>query len=101
MSQKNREETDSFGPLSVPYDKLYGAQTARSLINFPIGNEKMPLLIIHALGVIKQAAARVNKSQGKLEPNIADAIETAASEVAAGKFDAHFPLSLWQTGSFL
>ena len=99
MSNKTREESDSFGSLDIPSDKLYGAQTARSLINFPIGNEKMPKPLIRALGVIKQATARVNRSQGRLAPEIAAAIETAASEVALGKFDSHFPLSIWQTGS--
>ena len=99
MGRKVREENDSFGSLEVPSEKLYGAQTARSLINFPIGNETMPLPLVHALGVIKQAAARVNRSQGKLAPNLAKAIEKAAGEVADGKFDDHFPLSIWQTGS--
>ena len=99
MRNKTREENDSFGSLEIPIDKLYGAQTARSLINFPIGNEKMPKSLVKALGIIKQAAARVNKSQGKLSPEIAAAIETAAQEVASGKLDDHFPLSIWQTGS--
>ena len=78
MNNKTRKENDSFGSLEIPVDKLYGAQTARSLINFPIGNEKMPKSLVKALGIIKQAAARVNKSQGKLSPEIAAAIETAA-----------------------
>ena len=99
MNNKTRKENDSFGSLEIPVDKLYGAQTARSLINFPIGNEKMPKSLVKALGIIKQAAARVNKSQGKLSPEIAAAIETAAQEVASGKLDDHFPLSIWQTGS--
>ena len=99
MNNKTRKENDSFGSLEIPVDKLYGAQTARSLINFPIGNEKMPKSLVKALGIIKQAAARVNKSQGKLSPEIAAAIETAAQEVAFGKLDDHFPLSIWQTGS--
>ncbi|WP_395172707.1 class II fumarate hydratase [Roseibium alexandrii] len=99
MSQQVRTETDSFGTLEIPADKYYGAQTARSLINFPIGGETMPRPLIHALGVIKQAAARVNAAQGKLDPKLADAIERAASEVAAGKLDDHFPLVVWQTGS--
>ncbi|WP_420340100.1 class II fumarate hydratase [Roseibium sp.] len=99
MSQQVRTETDSFGTLEIPADKYYGAQTARSLINFPIGGETMPHPLIHALGVIKQAAARVNAAQGKLDPKLADAIEQAASEVAAGKLDDHFPLVVWQTGS--
>ncbi|MBO9426716.1 class II fumarate hydratase [Labrenzia sp. R4_1] len=99
MSQNVRTETDSFGALEIPADKYYGAQTARSLINFPIGGETMPRPLIHALGVIKQAAARVNAAQGKLDPKLADAIERAASEVAAGTLDDHFPLVVWQTGS--
>jgi len=96
---ETRTETDSFGPLEVPADKLYGAQSARSLINFPIGEETMPAPMIRALGIIKRSAARVNKSLGNLEPEIADAIEQAAGEVAEGKWNAHFPLSVWQTGS--
>jgi fumarate hydratase class II len=99
MSQNVRTETDSFGALKIPADKYYGAQTARSLINFPIGGETLPLPLVHALGVIKQAAARVNMQQGKLEPDLAEAIEQAAGEVAAGKFDDNFPLVVWQTGS--
>ncbi|MES0879519.1 class II fumarate hydratase [Roseibium sp. SCP14] len=99
MSQSVRSESDSFGALDIPADKYYGAQTARSLMNFPIGGETMPRPLVHALGVIKQAAARVNKEEGKLSPDISDAIEQAASEVAAGKFDDNFPLVVWQTGS--
>ncbi|MCV0429917.1 MAG: class II fumarate hydratase [Roseibium sp.] len=99
MSQPVRSETDSFGALDIPGDKYYGAQTARSLMNFPIGDETMPRPLVHALGVIKQAAARVNEQEGKLAPNLAKAIEQAAEEVAAGKFDDNFPLVVWQTGS--
>ena len=99
MSELSRQESDSFGSLEVPNDKYYGAQTARSLINFPIGEETMPSALVHSLGVIKQAAARVNASQGRLDPKIANAIEQAADEVANGKFDEHFPLVVWQTGS--
>ncbi|WP_421790923.1 class II fumarate hydratase [Hyphobacterium sp.] len=96
---ETRTETDSFGPLDVPADKLYGAQSARSLINFAIGEETMPAPMIRALGIIKRSAARVNKSLGNLEPELADAIEQAAGEVAEGKWNEHFPLSVWQTGS--
>ncbi|MBI1235938.1 MAG: class II fumarate hydratase [Alphaproteobacteria bacterium] len=96
---ETRTETDSFGPLEVPNDKLYGAQSARSLINFAIGEETMPAPMIRALGIIKRSAARVNKSMGNLEPELADAIEKAAGEVAEGKWNDHFPLSVWQTGS--
>ena len=99
MSNSVRTETDSFGALEVPADRYFGAQTARSLINFPIGGETLPIPLIRALGVIKQAAARVNKAQGKLDPERAAAIEQAAGEVASGGFDAHFPLVVWQTGS--
>ncbi|MEE9389314.1 MAG: class II fumarate hydratase, partial [Paracoccaceae bacterium] len=94
-----RTETDSFGPLEVPTDKYWGAQTQRSLMNFPIGWEKQPVAIVRALGVIKQACALANKDAGALDAKPADAIITAASEVVAGKLDAHFPLVVWQTGS--
>ncbi|WP_025897097.1 class II fumarate hydratase [Sneathiella glossodoripedis] len=99
MSRSVRIESDSFGELEVPDDKYYGAQTARSLMNFPIGEETMPRPLIHALGIVKQAAARVNRTQGRLDRKIAEAIEKAAGEVISGKLDHHFPLSLWQTGS--
>ncbi|MBJ68260.1 MAG: fumarate hydratase, class II [Gemmatimonadetes bacterium] len=99
MNENSRIETDSFGALEVPKNRYFGAQTARSLMNFPIGNETMPRPIIHALGVIKQAAARVNHSQGKLEDKLAEAIDQAAREVASGNLDDHFPLVVWQTGS--
>ncbi|TCL09534.1 fumarase class II [Shimia isoporae] len=94
-----RTETDSFGPLEVPSDKYWGAQTQRSIMNFPIGWEKQPVAIVRALGVIKQACAMQNKATGKLDPKIADAVIQAASEVVAGKFDDNFPLVVWQTGS--
>ncbi len=96
---KIRVETDSFGSLEVPNDKYYGAQTARSLINFPIGAEKMPPPLIRALGIIKHSAALTNKKLDNLEPDLADVISLAAIEVADGKFDDNFPLSVWQTGS--
>ena len=98
MSQ-TRTETDSFGPLEVPSEKYWGAQTQRSIINFPIGWEKQPVAIIRALGVIKQACAEANKSAGNLNEEIADAIIKSAAEVVAGKFDDNFPLVVWQTGS--
>jgi len=94
-----RTESDSFGPLEVPSDKYWGAQTQRSIINFPIGWEKQPIAIVRALGVIKQACAKANKDNGKLDAKLADAIIQAASEVVAGKFDDNFPLVVWQTGS--
>ncbi|MFY0691816.1 MAG: class II fumarate hydratase [Paracoccaceae bacterium] len=94
-----RTETDSFGPLEVPADKYWGAQTQRSLMNFPIGWEQQPVAIVRALGVIKQACAQANKANGKLDAKLADAIEQAASEVVAGQLDDNFPLVVWQTGS--
>ena len=94
-----RTETDSFGPLEVPADKYWGAQTQRSIINFPIGWEKQPVPIIRALGVIKKAAAAVNAAQGDLDAKLAEAIQAAAQEVIDGKFDDNFPLVVWQTGS--
>jgi len=94
-----RTETDSFGPLEVPADKYWGAQTQRSIMNFPIGWEKQPVPMIRALGIIKQAAAQVNMATGNLDATIGKAMVEAASEVAAGKFDDNFPLVVWQTGS--
>jgi len=94
-----RIETDSFGPLDVPSDKYWGAQTQRSIINFPIGWEKQPIAIVRALGVIKRACAEINMSTGKLPEDIAKAMVQAADEVIAGKFDDNFPLVVWQTGS--
>jgi len=96
---KTRTETDSFGPLKVPADKYYGAQTARSLINFPIGIETMPPALIRALGIIKRSAALANKKAKNLDAKTCKAIVAAASDVAEGKFDDNFPLSVWQTGS--
>ncbi len=94
-----RTETDSFGPLEVPTDKYWGAQTQRSIMNFPIGWEKQPVAIVRALGVIKQACAQANMASGKLDESKGTAIVQAASEVVAGKFDDNFPLVVWQTGS--
>jgi len=94
-----RVETDSFGPLDVPCDKYWGAQTQRSLINFPIGWEKQPIAIVRALGVIKQGCAMANTDLGKLDADKGKAIQAAASEVANGLLDDHFPLVVWQTGS--
>ena len=95
-----RSETDSFGPIDVDANVYWGAQTQRSIGNFPIGGigDRMPLPVIHALGKIKLAAARVNRQHG-LDARIADAIEAAAAEVAEGKHDDQFPLVVWQTGS--
>ncbi|MCB1370613.1 MAG: class II fumarate hydratase [Rhodobacteraceae bacterium] len=96
---RTRTETDSFGPLEVDASRYWGAQTQRSIQNFPIGGERQPLAIVHALGTIKQACAEVNMAEGKLDPKLGKAIVTAAAEVAAGKWDEHFPLVVWQTGS--
>lgn len=94
-----RTETDSFGPVEVPANAYWGAQTQRSIENFPFGErERMPIGIVHALATVKQAGSRVNRLHG-LDAKIADAIETAAAAVAAGKHDDQFPLVIWQTGS--
>ena len=98
MSQ-TRTETDSFGPLDVPADKYWGAQTQRSILNFPIGWEKQPVAIVRALGVIKKACAQANMELGKLDERRGKAIVEAASEVIDGKLDDNFPLVVWQTGS--
>jgi len=94
-----RTESDSFGPLEVPADKYWGAQTQRSIMNFPIGWERQPVAVVRALGVIKKACAQANKENGKLDATLADAIVEAASEVVDGKLDDNFPLVVWQTGS--
>ncbi|KGF67271.1 fumarate hydratase [Hoeflea sp. BAL378] len=94
-----RTETDSFGPIEVPADRLWGAQTERSLHNFRIGAETMPQPLIHALGLVKQAAVLANMEAGLIEPGIGEAIASAAAEVASGALDDHFPLKVWQTGS--
>ena len=95
-----RKETDSFGELEVPADKYYGAQTARSLINFKIGTERMPEPLVRALAVVKRSAAEANKDLGELEGEIADAIVSAADDVLSGKIGYdNFPLVVWQTGS--
>tara|TARA_R110002033_G_scaffold2146_12_gene15359 strand:+ start:2172 stop:3563 length:1392 start_codon:yes stop_codon:yes gene_type:complete len=94
-----RTETDSFGPLEVPSDKYWGAQTQRSILNFPIGWERQPVAIVRALGVVKKAAAAVNFGFGDLDAKRAGAISAAAQEVIDGKFDDNFPLVVWQTGS--
>src|SRR6476660_6197299 len=99
-STATRTETDSFGPIQVPADAYWGAQTERSIENFPFGQrEQMPLEIVHALGFIKQAAARVNARIGGLDPKLAEVIQQAAAEVARGDLDSQFPLVVWQTGS--
>ena len=96
---KTRLEKDSFGPIEVPADRLWGAQTERSRRFFRISGERMPLAVIRALAQIKRCAARVNRELGLLEAAKAHAIERAASEILAGKHDEEFPLVVWQTGS--
>ena len=96
---ETRTETDSLGDIEVPADRLWGAQTQRSLVNFPIGEEIMPLALIHAFGLLKQAAAMANHDLGVLTAEKAQAIIDAAADVAAGRLDDHFPLSVWQKGS--
>src|SRR6185437_12375842 len=94
-----RTETDTFGPIEVPADHYWGAQTQRSIGNFKIGWEKQPRPVVWALGVIKRAAAETNMALGRLDPKIGEAIVAAAQEVIDGKLDAEFPLAVWQTGS--
>ena len=94
-----RTEKDSMGPVKVPNDRYYGAQTQRSLNNFKIGKEHFPREFIRAYGIIKKAAAAVNSAAGLLDPQLAKTISSAADEVIAGKMDDHFPLVVWQTGS--
>ncbi len=96
---KTRTETDSFGPIEVDASKYWGAQAERSLHNFKIGWEKQPVAIVRALGIVKRAAAEVNMQLGHLDPKLGETIVKAAQEVIEGKLDAHFPLSVWQTGS--
>ncbi|SNB61433.1 fumarase, class II [Arboricoccus pini] len=102
MSEKpaeTRTETDTFGPIEVEASRYWGAQTQRSLQNFKIGGDRMPLPLVHALGLVKLAAARVNVRTGQLDAKVGEAIETAARQVADGELDEHFPLVVWQTGS--
>src|SRR6185369_6386683 len=94
-----RTEHDAFGDIEVAVDCLWGAQTQRSLEHFAISGERMPLELIHALAVIKSACARVNEELGLLPPAKAAAIMNAADEIAIGRHDDQFPLSVWQTGS--
>jgi fumarate hydratase class II len=96
---KTRKEKDSLGVVEVPADRYWGAQTARSLVNFRIGNERMPGELIRALGILKLAAARTNVDLGVLSPETGDLIARAAQEVIDGQLDDHFPLVVWQTGS--
>ena len=94
-----RTETDSMGPIRVPADRYYGAQTARSLVHFAVGGDTMPRAVIRAFGILKKAAARTNRDLGLMPADRCDLIGRAADEVIAGKLDDHFPLRVWQTGS--
>tara|TARA_B110000305_G_C19289091_1_gene563261 strand:- start:49 stop:618 length:570 start_codon:yes stop_codon:yes gene_type:complete len=96
-----RKESDAFGELEVPPGSLWGAQTQRSIMNFPIGGaeSRMPLPIVHAQATLKKCCALHNKKSGKMDASVADAIALAADEVIAGKLDRHFPLVIYQTGS--
>src|SRR3954453_1996785 len=94
-----RTETDSMGPIEVPADRYWGAQTARSLIYFPISHNTMPRSVIRAFGILKRAAAEANQDLGKLSAEKTRLIAQAADEVTEGKLDDHFPLRIWQTGS--
>jgi fumarate hydratase class II len=98
-SHATRTETDTFGPIEVPAQHYWGAQTQRSLGNFKIGGERMPVPLIRALGIIKKCAAKTNLALGEIDARLADAIISAAQEVIDGKHDGEFPLVVWQTGS--
>src|ERR1700709_170011 len=98
-SPATRSETDSFGPIEVPADRYWGAQTERSRQNFRIGHDRMPMAIVRALGIVKLAAAETNLELGLIDQRRARAIIRAAREVIDGKLDDHFPLVVWQTGS--
>ena len=99
MSERVRIETDTMGAVEVPSDRYWGAQTARSLHHFPIGDDRMPVPLIRALGILKEASALVNADLGELSPEKSALIVAAAREVSEGKLDDQFPLSVWQTGS--
>ena len=100
MTGETRTETDSFGPIEVPADAYWGAQTQRSIPNFPFpAHERMPMGIIYGLAHVKRAAALTHKASGALQADIADAIITAAVTILSGQYDAQFPLVIWQTGS--
>src|SRR5260370_28267914 len=98
-STGKRLESDSMGAIEVARDRYWGAQTERSLLHFAIGFDRMPRSVVRAFGILKKAAAEVNRDLGKLPPDKAGLITTAADEVIAGKLDDHFPLRIWQTGS--
>jgi fumarate hydratase class II len=99
QNKSTRSENDSFGPIDVPADRYWGAQTERSRQNFKIGQDRMPMPIVHALGIVKLASAQTNRELGLIDARRAGAITRAAREVIEGKLDDHFPLVVWQTGS--
>ncbi len=99
MAERTRTETDSMGPIEVPADRYWGAQTQRSLHHFSIGDDRMPVEVVRAFGILKKACALVNQELGRLPKEKADLIVGAAQEVMEGKLDDHFPLFVWQTGS--
>jgi fumarate hydratase class II len=99
MTTETRTETDSMGSVEVPADRYWGAQTARSLEHFSIGDDRIPEPVVRAMGIMKEAAAQVNADLGKMDPETSALIATAAREVSDGKLSDHFPLSVWQTGS--
>jgi fumarate hydratase class II len=99
MTKQYRTETDSMGPIEVPADKYWGAQTERSLHHFPIAHDRIPIEVIHAFGILKKAAALTNHRLGKLSQEKMDGILRASDEVIQGRLDQHFPLHVWQTGS--
>ena len=98
-TMSTRTETDSLGPIEVPADNYWGAQTQRSRENFAIGTERMPMEVVRAMAIVKKAAAKVNCDLGKLESRLAQAITSAATDIIDGKLDEQFPLVVWQTGS--
>src|SRR5213595_2104016 len=98
-SPSTRSETDSFGPIDVPADRYWGAQTERSRQNFRIGQDRMPIAIVRALDIVKLASAETNRELGLIDQRRAGAIVRAAREVIDGNLDDHFPLVVWQTGS--
>src|SRR5260370_40643240 len=98
-NKSTRSETDSFGPIDVPADRYWGAQTERSRQNFRIGQDRMPIALVHALGIVKLASALTNRELGLLDQRRTAAIARAAREEIDGKLEDHVPLVAWQTGS--
>ena len=99
MSASTRTESDSFGPIEVPADRLWGAQTERARHHFGDTSEPMPLALVYAIARVKRAAARVNKDLNLIDPRVAEAIVSGATEIIDGRHDGEFPLPVWQSGS--